>query len=82
MLLDTHISMPSQDPLAENKFSLLPRELRKWLKNLPYVDQDLAIQQFYDGLKRSNRQAHSAKQRLANIYCRSRFHYQKKLLKF
>jgi len=67
MLLDTHISMPSQDPLAENKFSLLPRELRKWLKNLPYVDQDLAIQQFYDGLKRSNRQAHSAKQRLAAI---------------
>ncbi len=67
MLLDTQISMPSQDPLAENKFSLLPRELRKWLKNLPYVDQDLAVQQFYDGLKRSNRQAHSAKQRLAAI---------------
>lgn len=67
MLLDTQISMPSQDPLAENKFSLLPRELRKWLKNLPYVDQDLAVQQFYNGLKRSNRQAHSAKQRLAAI---------------
>jgi len=67
MLLDTHISMPSQDPLAENKFSLLPRELRKWLKNLPYVDQDLAVQQFYNGLKRSNRQAHVAKQRLAAI---------------
>ena len=67
MLLDTHISMPSQDPLAENKFSLLPRELRKWLKNLPYVDQDLAVQQFYDGLKRSNRQAHATKQRLSAI---------------
>ena len=67
MLLDTHISMPSQDPLAENKFSLLPRELRKWLKNLPYVDQDLAVQQFYNGLKRSNRQAHVAKQRLVAI---------------
>ncbi|MGH1538335.1 MAG: hypothetical protein ACRBDX_09880 [Gammaproteobacteria bacterium] len=67
MLLDTHISMPSQDPLAENKFSLLPRDLRKWIKNLPYVDQDLALQQFYDGLKRSNRQAHATKQRLAAI---------------
>ena len=67
MLLDTQISMPSQDPLAENKFSLIPRELRKWIKNLPYVDQDLAIQQFYNGLKRSNRQAHATKQRLAAI---------------
>ncbi len=67
MLLDTHISMPNQDPLAENKFSLLPRDLRKWIKNLPYVDKDLAVQQFYDGLKRSNRQAHSTKQRLAAI---------------
>jgi len=59
--------MPSQDPMAENKFSLLPRELRKRLKNLPYVDQDFAVQQFYNGLKRSNRQAHDAKQRLAAI---------------
>ena len=67
MLLDTHISMPNQDPLAENKFSLLPKDLRKWIKNLPYVDQDLAVQQFYDGLKRSNRQAHTTKQRLAAI---------------
>jgi len=67
MLLDTHISMPSQDPLAGNKLSLLPRELRKWLKNLPYVDQDTAVQQFYDGLKRSNRQAHTTKVRLAAI---------------
>lgn len=67
MLLDTHISMPSQDPLAENKFSLQARELRKWLKNLPYVDQDLAVSQFYNGLKRSNRQAHPTKQRLAAI---------------
>lgn len=64
MLLDTHISMPRQDPMAENNFSLLPRELRKWLKNLPYVDQDMAVQQFYDGLKRSNRQAHTTKRRL------------------
>ncbi len=67
MLLDTHISMPNQDPLAENKFSLLPRDLRKWIKNLPYVDQDMAVSQFYDGLKRSNRQAHNTKQRLAAI---------------
>ncbi|MEJ2116159.1 MAG: hypothetical protein P8X88_09000, partial [Gammaproteobacteria bacterium] len=67
MLLDTHISMPSQDPLAENKFSLIPRDLRKWLKNLPYVDQDMAVQLFYDGLKRSNRQAHTARQRIAAI---------------
>ena len=67
MLLDTHISMPSQDPMAENKFSLLPRELRKWLKNLPYVDQDFAVRQFYNGLKRSNRQAHATKQRLVAI---------------
>lgn len=67
MLLDTHISMPSQDPLAENKFSLHPRDLRKWIKNLPYVDQDAASKQFYDGLKRSNRQAHATKQRLAAI---------------
>ena len=67
MLLDTQISMPNQDPLAENKFSLVSRDVRKWLKNLPYVDQDLAIQQFYDGLKRSNRQAHATKQRLAAI---------------
>ena len=67
MLLDTHISMPNQDPLAENKFSLAPRDVRKWLKNLPYVDQDLAVQQFYDGLKRSNRQAHATKQRLTAI---------------
>lgn len=67
MLLDTHISMPNQDPLAENKFSLVSRDVRKWLKNLPYVDQDLAVQQFYDGLKRSNRQAHATRQRLAAI---------------
>ena len=67
MLLDTHISMPSQDPLAENKISLSPRDLRKWLKNLPYVDQDMAAQLFYDGLKRSNRQAHATKQRLAAV---------------
>jgi hypothetical protein len=59
--------MPNQDPLAENKFSLVARDVRKWLKNLPYVDQDLAVQQFYDGLKRSNRQAHATKQRLAAI---------------
>ena len=67
MLLDTHISMPNQDPLAENKFSLHSRDLRKWIKNLPYVDKDVAAKQFYDGLKRSNRQAHSTKQRLAAI---------------
>ena len=67
MLLDTHISMPNQDPLAENKFSLQPRDVRKWIKNLPYVDQDMAVKQFYDGLKRSNRQAHTTKQRLAAI---------------
>jgi hypothetical protein len=67
MLLDTHISMPNQDPLASNQFSLLTRDLRKWLKDLPYVDQDMAVQQFYDGLKRSNRQAHDTKQRLAAI---------------
>ena len=67
MLLDTHITMPSQDPLAENKFSLQPRDLRAWLKNLPYVDSDAAVTQFYNGLRRSNRQAHTTKQRLAAI---------------
>jgi len=67
MLLDTQISMPSQDPMADNKFSLQPREIRKWLKNLPYVDQDAAVLQFYDGLKRSNRQAHTTRERLAAI---------------
>jgi len=67
MLLDTHITMPNQDPLAENKFSLQSRDLRTWLKNLPYVDPDAAVTQFYNGLRRSNRQAHTTKQRLAAI---------------
>lgn len=67
MLLDTHITMPNQDPMAGQEFSLASRNVRKWLKALPYIDQNVAAQQFYDGLRRSNRQAHPTKQRLAAI---------------
>lgn len=69
MLLDAQITMPSQDPMAGHEFSLSLRNLRKWLKALPYIDQNVAAQQFYDGLRRSNRQAHPTKQRLTAIEC-------------
>ncbi len=67
MLLNTQITMPNQDPMAGQEFSLAPRNVRKWIKALPYIDQNVAAQQFYDGLRRSNRQAHPTKQRLAAI---------------
>ena len=67
MLLDTQITMPSQDPMAAQEFSLASRNVRKWLKALPYIDQNIAAQQFYDGLRRSNRQAHATKQRLTAV---------------
>ncbi len=67
MLLDTQITMPSQDPMATQEFSLATRNVRKWLKALPYIDQNIAAQQFYDGLRRSNRQAYQTKQRLTAI---------------
>ena len=67
MLLDTQITMPNQDPMARHEFSLASRDVRKWIKALPYIDQNIAAQQFYDGLRRSNRQAHSTKQRLSAI---------------
>lgn len=67
MLLDMQITMPSQDPLAEQEFSLAQRDIRKWLKALPYIDLNVAAQQFYDGLRRSNRQSHATKQRLSAI---------------
>ncbi len=59
--------MPSQDPMTEQEFSLATRKIRKWLDALPYIDNNVAAMQFYDGLMRSNRQAHSTKQRLAAI---------------
>ncbi len=61
------ITMPSQDPMAEQEFSLASRNIRKWLKALPYIDSNVAAQQFYDGLRRSNRQAYDTKQRLVAI---------------
>lgn len=61
------ITIPSQDPMAEQEFSLASRNVRKWIGALPYIDQNLAARQFYDGLRRSNRQAHETKQRLAAI---------------
>ncbi len=67
MLLDTQITMPNQDPMARQEFSLATRNVRKWIKALPYIDQNVAAQQFYDGLRRSNRQAHPTKQRLTAI---------------
>ena len=67
MLLDMQITMPSQDPMAEQEFSLASRKVRKWIEALPYIDQNVAAKQFYDGLRRSNRQAHETKQRLAAI---------------
>lgn len=67
MLLDTQITMPNQDPMAGQEFSLATRNVRKWIKALPYIDKNVAAQQFYDGLRRSNRQAHPTKQRLAAI---------------
>ena len=67
MLLDMQITMPSQDPMAEQEFSLAPRKIRKWINALPYIDPNVAAMQFYDGLRRSNRQAHETKQRLIAI---------------
>ena len=67
MLLDMQITMPSQDPMAEQEFSLASRKVRKWIEALPYIDQNVAAKQFYDGLRRSNRQAYETKQRLAAI---------------
>lgn len=67
MLLDTQINIPSQDPMADEEFSLAPRKVRKWLKALPYIDNIVACQQFYDGLRRANRQAHPTKERLDSI---------------
>lgn len=67
MLLDTQITMPSQDPMAEQEFSLASRKIRKWLNALPYINQNIAATQFYDGLRRSNRQTHITKQRLIAI---------------
>ena len=67
MLLNTQITMPNLDPMAEQEFSLASRKVRKWVKALPCIEQNIAAQQFYDGLKRSNRQAHATKQRLAAI---------------
>lgn len=67
MLLDMQITMPSQDPMAKQEFSLTQRDVRLWLKALPYIDLNVAAQQFYDGLRRSNRQSHATKQRFSAI---------------
>ena len=67
MLLDMQITMPSQDPLAKQEFSLAHRDIRKWLKALPYIDLNVAAQQFYDSLRRSNRQSYATKQRFTAI---------------
>lgn len=67
MLLDTQINIPSQDPMADQNFSLAPRKVRKWLKALPYIENNVAAQQFYDGLRRANRQAHGTKERLDSV---------------
>ena len=51
MLLNTQITMPNLDPMAEQEFSLASRKVRKWVKALPCIEQNIAAQQFYDGPK-------------------------------
>ncbi len=67
MLLDMQIYMPSQDPLAQQDIAFTPRKIKRWMKNLPMTDLDLAGQRLNQLVSKSNRLTFPTKQRLACI---------------
>ncbi len=67
MLLDMQIYMPSQDPLAPQDIAFTPRKIKKWLKETPLTDLDVASQHLYELVAKSNRLTFPTKQRLACV---------------
>ena len=67
MLLDMHIYMPTQDPLAQPDIAFTPRQVKKWIKALQLIDLDASSKQLHQLISTSNRQAYPAKQRFSSI---------------
>ena len=67
MLLDMQIYMPSQDPLAPQDIAFTPRKIKKWVKETPLTDLDLAGQQLHELIAKSNRLTFPTKQRMACV---------------
>ena len=67
MLLDMQIYMPSQDPLAPQDIAFTPRKIKKWIKETPLTDLDVASQQLHELIAKSNRLTFPTKQRLACV---------------
>ncbi len=67
MLLDMQIYMPTQDPLAQPDIAFTPRQVKKWIKELPMINLDTASKQTFQLIAASNRQSYPVKQRFASI---------------
>ena len=67
MLLDMQIYMPSQDPLAPQDIAFTPRKIKKWIKETPLTDLDLAGQHLHELIAKSNRLTFPTKQRLTCV---------------
>ncbi|MDW3095171.1 MAG: hypothetical protein R8G33_05835 [Gammaproteobacteria bacterium] len=59
--------MPTQDPLAQPDIAFTPRQIKKWIKDLPMINLDSASKQTHQLIAASNRQTYPVKQRLASI---------------
>ncbi|MFK7794394.1 MAG: hypothetical protein AB8B89_03520 [Gammaproteobacteria bacterium] len=67
MLLDMQIYMPTQDPLAQPDIAFTPRQVKKWIKELPMINLDTASKQTFQLIAASNRQSYPVKQRFSSI---------------
>lgn len=67
MLLDMHIYMPTQDPLAQPDIAFTPRQVKKWIKTLPLTDLDASSKQLHQLISSSNRHTYPAKQRFTSM---------------
>ena len=67
MLLDMQIYMPSQDPLAPQDIAFTPRKIKKWIKETPLTDLDVASQRLHELVAKSNRLTFPTKQRLTCV---------------
>ncbi len=77
------LHIPDQLPAGKNAFPQHPRDLRKWLNNLPQANMGDLTRQFFTGLRALNRQTVPGKYRLEDMellrrQARSIFDYLKK----
>ena len=77
------LHIPDQIPAGKNAFPQHPRDVRKWLQNLPQANMGDLTRQFFTGLRTLNRQTVPSKHRLEDMellrkQARSIFDYLKK----